>query len=619
MSRQEEEETNKKITVIIDKQKQEVEESTTSEEELSTTSIVKMAAKDFIVLIIGITLALIISFIIWYNDGISSKKVGRKGIKKFLYSITKLSPLVQSLIIGIIILCIAIIMFYYVNAPKPKKSYIVSLLYDHDYGIKSDFVHKKGKGKWPFVGSSSININGDIHIFVGGGKDQEDALLLYNKETKKFDNVINKTNISSKSSTYSSVSFDMDKDGKDDLIVGRDDGVYFYKNIDNYKFEMKKLVGKLDKVPLAISVSDYNRDGTPDVYLSYFTPMKKYQGTVFNKKKHGRQNILLKGEKNKSELVFKDVTEETNSGGTQYNTFTAAFVDLNNDSWPDIVLSHDSGEVEILKNKQGKFEKEFISPEKGNYMGLAVGDYDNDGDQDLFLTNIGTDTEKSALSLGDLKEGQQQAFRHLLLRNDGNFKFVEESQKKGISGEGFGWGAIMTDPDLDGNLDILFAENTFLFPKHYIAPNPGHYYENKSGKFERKFKYRNPYFGQTPLSVDVNKDGLDDIIWINMEGPVVSYLSNKSDINNNYIILELPKTIDFVNARIIVNIDEGVNIYRENVGGGVGLGSDSNDGYMTIGIGKNDHIKEIKIILISGKEIIIKKPKINSILKPTIV
>jgi len=230
----------------------------------------------------------------------------------------------------------------------------VSVLFDYDYGNKSDFKPKKEKGRWPFVGSSAIKINGQPHIFVGGGENRMMLFYFYNKETKKFDNVIAKTNLSSQSSTYSSVSFDMDKDGKEDLLLGRKDGVYFYKNKGNYHFEMRKLVDKLDKVPLAISVSDYNRDGQPDVYLSYFTPMKKYKGTVFNDKKHGRKNILLKGKKNKADLVFEDVTEETNAAGSQYNTFTGAFVDLNNDSWPDIVLSHDSGEVEILKNNRGK-------------------------------------------------------------------------------------------------------------------------------------------------------------------------------------------------------------------------------------------------------------------------
>lgn len=624
MSRQEEESTTeeeeqKMISVMIDGKQKEIEESTTTEEELTTTNIVQMAAKDFIVIIVGFIFAIIAIIYIWQNDGIYIKKLGRPGKNSLLASINKYPPLVQGIIIGLIVLFITIIIFYLTNAPKPKRSYVISVLFDHDYGTKSDYIPKRGKGRWPFVGSSTINIKGKPHIFVGGGEKQDDALLLYNRKTRKFDNVISKSNLSSMSSTYSSVSFDMNKDGKEDLLLGRRDGVYFCKNLGNYQFEIRKLVDKLDKVPLAISVSDYNRDGTPDIYLSYFTPMKKYRGTVFNDEKHGKKNILLKGNKKKEDLEFEDVTNETNAGGTQYNTFTGAFVDLNNDNWPDIVLSHDSGEVEILKNRHGKFEKEFISPEKGNYMGLAVGDYDNDGDEDLFLTNIGTDAEVNAMSIGDLKEGQQQAFRHLLLRNDGDFKFIEESKAKGISGEGFGWGTIMSDPDLDGDLDVFFAENTVLYPKHHLAPNPGHYYENRDGEFKRKFKYRNPYFGQTPLAVDINQDGLDDIIWVNMEGPVVSYMSNKEDMNNNYVILELPKTTDFANARVIVNIDDKKNIYRENTTGGIGFGSDTNDGYMTIGIGKSELINEIKIILISGKEIVIKKPKINSILKPRLL
>jgi hypothetical protein len=517
--------------------------------------------------------------------------------------------------IGITIFIYLLLRYYY--APRPTKSYMVSLLFDYDYGIKSKFKHKNkidNDQGWPFIASTPLKINNIQHIFIGGGNKQQDALLIFDEIKNEFINVIHKTNLSSNSNTYSSVSMDMDKDGKDDLIIGRKDGVYFYKNLNNYKFKMTKIIDKLDKVPLGIAISDYNKDGNPDLYLSYFTPVNKYKGTVFNNASHGRKNILLESIKKNNKIQFKDVTQKTNSSGKLLNTFTSSFIDLNNDSWPDLVLSHDSGEVEILKNNKGVFQSMVASELKGNYMGIAAGDYDNDGDQDLFLTNIGKDTSKNKMSLGDIKQDQTQTFKHLLLRNDGNFKFVEESKEKGISGDGFGWGAIFTDIDLDGNLDLLFAENTVLFPQHFVFPNPGHYYKNNNGKFERKFKYRNPNFGQTPIHTDINNDNIKDIVWINMEGPVVAYINKKT--NNNYIILDLPKNNDFVNCKIVVNTGTK-KFYRENIIGGTGFGGDTNDGVIKIGLGKFTSIKDIYIYLINGKEYTIKNPKINSILKAT--
>lgn len=574
-------------------------EENMNETEFTLTNIIKNSYEDFMPLLVGLIMSIISVIYLLTRKNIEDKK---------------------AYLIPILILVLTVGVFYFIHSPKPKKAYALSFLFDTDYGIQSEFSHKSGENSWPFVASSPLKINNEIHIFVGGGNNQKDALLKFNTKDNKFENIINKTNLSSNSNSYSSVSIDMDKDGKDDLIVGRKDGVYFYKNMGNYRFKEHKILNKLDKVPLAIAVSDYNKDGNPDIYLSYFTQMNKYKGTVFNDPKHGRKNILLKTDTDKNNNIkFTDVSEETHSEGLPYNTFTSAFVDLNNDGWPDIVLSHDSGEIEILENEQGKSFKSHIPfNEKGNFMGLAVGDIDGDGDEDLFFTNLGEDAPKNKLSIGDIKKDQTQVFKHILLRNDGDFKFVESN--KGPK-DGFGWGAIMTDPDLDGDLDLFFAENTLLFPKHYVAPSPGSFYENKTNneneiEFSRKFKYRNHRFGQTPMSIDVNDDNIKDIIWINMEGPVSLYISDK--INNNYIVIELPKTIEFVNAKVIVDTGSK-KIYRENIIGGTGLGGDTNDGRMIVGLGKIDKIDDISIHLLNGKKIKIKNPKINSILKPKIL
>jgi hypothetical protein len=178
----------------------------------------------------------------------------------------------------------------------------------------------------------------------------------------------------------------------------------------------------------------------------------------------------------------------------------------------------------------------------------------------------------------------------------------------------------MTDPDLDGDLDLLFAENTPLYIKNFIAPGPSQFHKFNSGqengntgKFTREFNYKNREFGQTPISADINGDNIDDIIWINMEGPVAAHISN-GKVNNNYIIIELPKTGDFVNARVVV--DTGTKkIYRENIIGGVGFGGDGNDGRVVVGLGKIDKLQKITIFLINGREIVIKNPKVNSVLK----
>ncbi len=52
------------------------------------------------------------------------------------------------------------------------------------------------------------------------------------------------------------------------------------------------------KFPLALSISDYNKDNKPDIYVSYYINFNKYKGTVFNDPSHNRKNVLLQGQGN---------------------------------------------------------------------------------------------------------------------------------------------------------------------------------------------------------------------------------------------------------------------------------------------------------------------------------
>jgi hypothetical protein len=161
-----------------------------------------------------ITIGLMISIFVFYK--LRSKKMNN--MKRTIYV---LMPLLFSIII-----------FVLMNSPKPVGQYYVSLLYS-DEPVKTNY-KQNNKGEWPFIGSTTIKINGTNHLFVGNLNNGNDALLLFNEKTKQFDDVIDKTNIDSSSKTYSAVAYDINGDDKDDLIIGRDNGVYIYLNDGGY-------------------------------------------------------------------------------------------------------------------------------------------------------------------------------------------------------------------------------------------------------------------------------------------------------------------------------------------------------------------------------------------------
>ena len=137
----------------------------------------------------------------------------------------------------------------------------------------------------------------------------------------------------------------------------------------------------------------------------------------------------------------KFLPETMGSGG--------AFVDLNGDGWPDIVLVNSRD----WKPRPGKRSLSALYRNNGNGtftnvtaasgldvemygMGIAAGDFDNDGRDDLYITSL---------------EGDR------LFHNEGNFKFRDVTKTAGIVNANFGTSAAWFDYDRDGRLDLFVA------------------------------------------------------------------------------------------------------------------------------------------------------------------
>ncbi len=115
---------------------------------------------------------------------------------------------------------------------------------------------------------------------------------------------------------------------------------------------------------LSVSISDIDSDGHPDLYVSAFISFPAFRSATFNDPTHAKLNVMLR---NNGDLTFTDITAQSNTAGMN-NTFHTVFADLDNDRDPDMILSQNTGEIEIFENDgKGCF------PRSRRIQGLVIG------------------------------------------------------------------------------------------------------------------------------------------------------------------------------------------------------------------------------------------------------
>ncbi len=470
----------------------------------------------------------------------------------------------------------------------------------------------------PTMASALIDIDADgiDELFVGGGLGQNDALLKY--IDNKFIDITHEVGLTKDlaKTTQGAAVMDMTQDGASDLLVAREGEVVMYVNI-NGKFSEPQNLNLTfnDKSnPMAITITDLNNDGWADLFVSTYLKKNLMEGqTIFTKENYGSTSELFI---NNGDNSFTNITRES---GLEYvhNTFCAVFVDLNNDNLPDLVVAHDTGEPRIYKNN-GNLKFEMVNnPLTGKFsypMGIAVGDYDNNGFQDLFFSNVGG-TMPAAILRGDLKSDQELVTDMILLSNDGNFNFTDQSKNAKVDKYEFSWGAIFEDFNLDGLQDLVISENYVDLPNSKLIPLPSRFLMQLPNQtfvnIEDKNNTQNPFFGITPLASDFNNDGYPDLVHINLNGKVRAFIS-KANAGNNYLKVKLPNTPKYINARVTLTKLDNQKITLQRVIG-EGLTSDQTS-TLFFGLGKDQSLPKLHLALINGENFDILVNEINTTL-----
>lgn len=281
--------------------------------------------------------------------------------------------------------------------------------------------------------------------------------LYRNNHDGTFTDVTQKAGVTGRDFGIGVSTCDYNNDGWTDLFITTYGRNILYRNNGNGTFtDVTKQAG-LDAPGLytASVWFDYDQNGTADLFVGHFV---KYNKSL---ERDCRQNGVphycyplsydpwpSRLYKNNGDGTFTDVSEKSGIGSHAGKTFGAVATDVNGDGLLDLFVANDSVANFLFLNKgSGVFEE--IGLEAGiaystdgtarSGMGVDAADFNNDGRQDLFVSNF--NRERSAL-----------------YRNLGNLEFADDAGRTGIGAATqmfSGWGSKFFDFDLDGDIDLI--------------------------------------------------------------------------------------------------------------------------------------------------------------------
>lgn len=278
-----------------------------------------------------------------------------------------------------------------------------------------------------------------------------------------------------------------------------------------------------------IGVADFNKDGLQDIYFT--------GNQVGNK-------LYL----NKGNLIFEDVTDASKAGGDGKWCRGVAVVDINNDGWEDIyvcaTLVSDAKKRENLLYINSGVNKDNIPvfKEMAAEYGLndtshstmaSFFDFDNDGDLDVYITvNEIIPYDNPSVYRNKIKDGSF-ASTGKLYRNEWDKHlnhpvFKDCTKEAGVTIEGYSHATSIADINKDGWKDI-FVTNDFLSNDLLYINNHDATFTDKAASY---FKHTSAN-GMGQDVIDINNDGLADIIEVDME-PEDNYRKKLLMSANNY-------------------------------------------------------------------------------------
>jgi hypothetical protein len=348
---------------------------------------------------------------------------------------------------------------------------------------------------------------------------------------------------------------DYDNDGFDDLFITYyGHNVLYHNNGDGTFTDVTEKAGfRQDAARYGAGCTwlDYDRDGRLDLFVATYlnttleklpkpgeNPDCRWKGVPVNCGPRGLPTGFVQLFHNNGDGTFTDVSRQSGVAAAAGSyPMTAVSADYDNDGWPDIYVACDSTPSWLFRNQHdGTFREEGL--ERGAAlsedgleqagMGIGIGDYDLDGNLDIFKTHFADDT-------------------NVLYRNDGKGNFDDVTIRAGIGVETryVGWGTGIVDLDNDG-LPDLFLVTGSVYPEverklpAYPFRTPRLVFRNLGdGRFEELIDEAGTGVAAAHTSRgcafgDFDNDGDMDILVMNMNEPP-SLLRNDVSGNGHWL------------------------------------------------------------------------------------
>ena len=359
---------------------------------------------------------------------------------------------------------------------------------------------------------------------------------------------------------------------------------------------------------------DYDRDGWLDLYVGNYV-LYSIESHITCRGSTGNLDYcsprVYRAQpdrlyRNRGGGTFVDVTAEALVGSEFGAALGVVAADFDLDGWIDILVANDGDENQLwINQRQGTFRNGAplagvalnMNGRAEASMGVDAGDFDNDGDEDLFLTHLATET-------------------NTLYVNDGTGMFEDRTARAGLAAPSLaytGWGTAWIDFDNDGWLDLLTANGTIQaieaqaddpFPyrqRRQLFRNLGNRrFAEVSGQAGEVFQLSD--VGRGAAFGDINNDGAMDVVVANDNGPV-RLLINQVGRRNHWLGLRLVGGLDaprpMLGARVEVLRRDLPTLWRRARADG--SFASANDPGVLVGLGASAEAPRARVFWPSGR------------------